>query len=63
MLLLGVTCLLAALLTSPSSLASISGLMLVLNLLSAAQDVATDSLAVRILGQEELGLGNTIQVT
>ncbi|MFC4128737.1 MFS transporter [Nocardia rhizosphaerae] len=34
----------------------------VVNLLSATQDVATDGLAVRLLGPRERGLGNGIQV-
>ncbi|MFE1592975.1 MFS transporter [Nocardia sp. NPDC058705] len=36
--------------------------IVVVNLLSATQDVATDGLAVRMLGSRERGLGNGIQV-
>ncbi|MFF2083826.1 MFS transporter [Nocardia sp. NPDC058176] len=36
--------------------------IVVVNLLSATQDVATDGLAVRLLGPRERGLGNGIQV-
>ncbi|MFC6010761.1 MFS transporter [Nocardia lasii] len=36
--------------------------VVVVNLLSATQDVATDGLAVRLLGPRERGLGNGIQV-
>ncbi|MEU4811411.1 MFS transporter [Nocardia fluminea] len=36
--------------------------IVVVNLLSATQDVATDGLAVRLLGSRERGLGNGIQV-
>lgn len=36
--------------------------ILVVNLLSATQDVATDGLAVRLLGPRQRGLGNGIQV-
>ena len=62
MLCLGLTCVLASVFSSPSHLTSISVLMFVLNFFSAVQDIATDSLAVKILGENELGLGNTIQV-
>ena len=37
-------------------------LMLVLNLLAATQDVASDALAVRSLNYQERGLGNAVQV-
>jgi len=59
---LAATCLAAAALSSPDDLAGLAGLMLALNLFSASQDVATDSLAVRILDDDELGAGNTVQV-
>jgi MFS family permease len=36
--------------------------LLVFNLLAAMQDVATDGLAVRLLGEKERGLGNGLQV-
>jgi hypothetical protein len=36
--------------------------VLVLNLLASTQDIATDGLAVTILGPEERGLGNGVQV-
>jgi MFS family permease len=36
--------------------------VLLVNLLSATQDVATDGLAVELLGPEELGWGNGVQV-
>ena len=80
---LAATCLTAAALSSPDDLAGLAGLLLALNLFSASQDVATDSLAVlnygnlsgqffcfltsccfqvRILDEDELGAGNTVQV-
>lgn len=62
MLALGCTCVLAGFTTSPDRLASLSFLMFVLNFFSATQDIATDSLAVRILEPTELGAGNTVQV-
>lgn len=62
MLALGVTCAVAGFTTSPTQLASLSLLMFILNFFSATQDIATDSLAVRVLEPEELGAGNTVQV-
>ncbi len=62
MLSLCLTCLSAAAWSSPQHVWTLSALMLALNVFSAAQDVATDSLAVRVLGPHELGVGNTIQV-
>ena len=44
------------------SLLPIFAALLVFNLLAATQDVATDGLAVRLLGPAERGLGNGIQV-
>lgn len=38
------------------------GAVLLLNLLAATQDIATDGLAVEILSEEELGIGNGLQV-
>lgn len=38
------------------------GVVLVVNLLAATQDVATDGLAVNLLKAQELGLGNGVQV-
>lgn len=45
-----------------SSLLPIFAALLLFNLLAATQDVATDGLAVRLLGPSERGLGNGIQV-
>ncbi len=59
---LAATCLLAAHVSSPESVSAIAVLMFALNLFSASQDIATDSLAVRILSPSELGAGNTVQV-
>jgi MFS transporter, PAT family, beta-lactamase induction signal transducer AmpG len=44
------------------SVAAILGAVLLVNLLSATQDVATDGLAVDVLEPEELGRGNGVQV-
>ena len=61
LLVLGTTCLGAAL-TSEDSLALLAGVLFLLNLASATQDICVDSLALRILQPEELGAGNTVQV-
>lgn len=62
MLMLGLTCLGAGVFTGPQDLTELSVFMLLLNLFSATQDIATDSLAVMILQPQELGAGNTVQV-
>ena len=38
------------------------GLVFVMNLLAATQDVAVDGLAVDLLGKDDLGPGNAVQV-
>jgi MFS family permease len=62
MLALAATCFVAAGFSSPEDLAGLAALMFALNFFSASQDIATDSLAVRILSPSELGAGNTVQV-
>lgn len=62
MLALGFTCLLASMAPDTSHLGHLSVLMFLLNLFSAAQDIAVDTLAVHILKPHELGAGNTVQV-
>jgi MFS family permease len=54
--------LVAAVLPSGLGLLPIAGLLLLLNSLAAAQDIAVDGLAVDLLGPGELGVGNTMQV-
>ncbi|HVE83957.1 MAG TPA: MFS transporter [Myxococcales bacterium] len=44
------------------ALVPLLGVILVMNLIAATQDIAVDGLAVDILGREELGAGNTAQV-
>jgi len=56
------TCFLAAFSVHQSDVTSLSLVLLLLNLASAAQDVCVDALALEILQQSELGAGNTIQV-
>ena len=60
---LGTTCWLTGSFLEKHQTTSLSISLLFLNLFSASQDIAVDSLAVRILSnEEEIGLGNTIQV-
>ena len=59
---LGLSCFFAAVFTSETMLGVIALILLLLNLASASQDICVDSLALKILGEEELGAGNTIQV-
>ena len=60
---LGLMCFFTGSLIQMDNLMSLSLILLLLNLFSAAQDIAVDSIAVRILtSAEEVGLGNTIQV-
>ena len=62
MLALGLICLLTSTLSGESQIGYLSVLMFLLNLFSAIQDIAVDSLAVDLLNADELGLGNTVQV-
>jgi MFS family permease len=57
-----VTLLVAGLLDPTSALPAILVIILLTNLLSSTQDIATDALAVDLLPFEERGLGNGIQV-
>ncbi|WP_338869128.1 MFS transporter [Myxococcus stipitatus] len=60
---LTLTCVAAGLLASEGgSLKLLLGLILVMNLFAATQDIAVDGLAVDMLRPEELGLGNSVQV-
>ncbi|QSQ17810.1 MFS transporter [Myxococcus landrumensis] len=60
---LTLTCVAAGMLTSEGgSLHLLLGLILVMNLFAATQDIAVDGLAVDMLRPEELGLGNSVQV-
>lgn len=45
-----------------ANLTLIIGLIVGINLISATQDIATDGLAVSLLGPQERGLGNAVQV-
>lgn len=50
-------------LREPSGVYTLFALLFLVNLFAATQDIATDGLAVRILGAHERGLGNGIQVS
>jgi MFS family permease len=52
----------AGLVGSPESMTLLMGVILLVNLLAATQDIATDGLAVSLLSEPERGLGNAIQV-
>jgi len=60
---LGLVCLATGSFIDVDDVLGLCVVLTLLNLFSAAQDIAVDSLAVRILNtNEEIGLGNTIQV-
>merc|ERR1719500_177864 len=59
---MAMTCLLASFTLNQADVTSLSLVLLLLNLASAAQDVCVDALALEILQPSELGAGNTIQV-
>ncbi|XP_042242799.1 major facilitator superfamily domain-containing protein 3-like isoform X2 [Homarus americanus] len=48
--------------TAPADVMGIGCMLLALNIFSAIQDVAVDGLALQVLPDEQLGLGNTVQV-
>ncbi len=59
---LAATCAAAASVVSKGSLPMLLGLVFLMNLFAATQDIAVDGLAVDLLERHELGLGNTAQV-
>ncbi|ADO70136.1 MFS transporter [Stigmatella aurantiaca] len=59
---LAATCALAAFVPVEGALPVLLGLIFLMNLLAATQDIAVDGLAVDLLRPEEMGLGNTAQV-
>ncbi|WP_437678097.1 MFS transporter [Sorangium sp. So ce131] len=60
--LLALTCLAAALVSPSGQLGPLLGLVFLMNLLAATQDIAVDGLAIDLLGRGELGLANAAQV-
>lgn len=59
---LAATCALAAFVPVETGLPALLGLIFVMNLLAATQDIAVDGFAVDSLRPEEMGLGNAAQV-
>uniref|UniRef100_A0A8D0HTA9 Major facilitator superfamily domain containing 3 n=1 Tax=Sphenodon punctatus TaxID=8508 RepID=A0A8D0HTA9_SPHPU len=55
-------CLAGASLTPEIHFLPVAAMLLLMNLLASVQDIAVDGVAVQLLGQEEVGHGNTIQV-
>lgn len=60
--LLALSCAAAALVSPEESLWLLLGLVFLMNLFAATQDIAVDGLAVDLLGGDELGPGNAVQV-
>ncbi len=56
------TCAAAAFVSSSESLPLLLGLIFLMNVFAATQDIAVDGLAVDVLRPDELGLGNAAQV-
>jgi MFS transporter, PAT family, beta-lactamase induction signal transducer AmpG len=61
-LLLAATCALAAFVHPDENLRALLGLVFLMNLLAATQDIAVDGLAIDLLGHGELGPANAVQV-
>lgn len=61
-LLLVVTCAAASTVSPEASLPLLLALVFLMNLFAATQDIAVDGLAVDLLGDDELGPGNAVQV-
>lgn len=59
---LAVTCALTSLIVPDQSFLLLCSMMALMNIFTATQDVAVDSIAVGLLSQGELGTGNTAQV-
>jgi MFS transporter, PAT family, beta-lactamase induction signal transducer AmpG len=59
---MALSCTVAAWLPPSAALSPLLVLILLLNLFAATQDIAVDGLAVELLGEKELGLGNAAQV-
>jgi MFS family permease len=60
--LMALACGVAALVPPNAALTTLLLLIFVLNLFAATQDIAVDALAVELLGEAELGVGNAAQV-
>ncbi len=60
--LLGCTAVIAAFFVNSPALGPLLGLIFLMNLFAAVQDIAVDGLAVDLLESHELGMGNALQV-
>ncbi|MEC8025561.1 MAG: MFS transporter [Myxococcota bacterium] len=56
------TCVVASFLNPVTHLAWLLGLVLLMNVFAATQDIAVDGLAIELLAEDELGPGNSAQV-
>ncbi|KAM6457711.1 major facilitator superfamily domain-containing protein 3 isoform 1-T3 [Liasis olivaceus] len=59
---LALTCLACSLLTPEVDFLWVAIILLLMNLFASVQDVAVDGVAIQLLGHEEVGFGNSIQV-
>lgn len=59
---LALTCLACSFLTPEVDFLGVAVTLLLMNLFASVQDVATDGVAIQLLGAEEVGFGNSIQV-
>ncbi|XP_039186104.1 major facilitator superfamily domain-containing protein 3 [Crotalus tigris] len=59
---LAMTCLACSFLTPEVDFLGVAVTLLLMNLFASIQDVATDGVAIQLLGAEEVGFGNSIQV-
>ncbi|XP_070798034.1 major facilitator superfamily domain-containing protein 3 [Pituophis catenifer annectens] len=59
---LALTCLACSFLTPEADFLGVAFALLLMNLFASVQDVAADGIAIQMLGAEEVGFGNSIQV-
>lgn len=59
---LGLACLACATMSPETNFMPVAAMLLLMNFFASVQDIAVDGLAIRLLGQHEIGYGNTIQV-
>uniref|UniRef100_A0A8C8SQ42 Major facilitator superfamily domain-containing protein 3 n=1 Tax=Pelusios castaneus TaxID=367368 RepID=A0A8C8SQ42_9SAUR len=59
---LALACLACATLSPETNFLPVAAMLLFMNFFASVQDIAVDGVAVRLLGQGEIGYGNTIQV-
>uniref|UniRef100_A0A8C6XQP8 Major facilitator superfamily domain-containing protein 3 n=1 Tax=Naja naja TaxID=35670 RepID=A0A8C6XQP8_NAJNA len=59
---LALTCLACSFLTPEEDFLGVAIVLLLMNIFASVQDVAADGIAIQLLGPEEVGFGNSIQV-